>query len=200
MFSFFEDFLTVNSILLQISNDKRLSWLVGSETLNCSLWIINLNLTSAPSWGVQKIRCPSFNLELSKQISLTHILIEHKIKITCSNQKPSKGGYFDPRLIATSLEDYIGKPETKPSGKETGGIKLSLLALHWWEECKSWLVMGCLLSEFLSSSFLSRLLVTPCDTGSVRGPGGEKKVKMYSWLDRGVIAGKEQWRVPGKVM
>ena len=80
----------------------------------------------------------------------------------------------------------IGEPETKPSGRETEGrIKLSLLALHWWEECKSWPLMGCLLSEFLSSSFLSPLLMTPCDTQ----PVSEEKGKMYSWLDSRVIAG-----------
>ena len=90
-------------------NDKTISWLVWSwsKPLNSSLWIINLNLTSAPSWGVQKIRCPSFNLELSKQISLAHILIEHKI--TCSNQKLSKSTLVVEdifTLITTSDQDY----------------------------------------------------------------------------------------------
>lgn len=174
------------------------SWLVWSKPLNSGLWIINLNLTSAPSWGVQKTWCPSFNLELSKQISLAHILIEHKI--TCSNQSKSALVVEDIFSLISlrhqSKNIIIGKPETKPSGKETGGIKFSLLALCTDERNAN---LGWCDGMFAIRVSIKQLPVpTSCDTLR-HGVGGEKG-KMYSWLDRRVIAAKEHWGVPVRVM
>ena len=150
---------------------------------NCSLWIINSYLTFALSWGAQKARCPSFNLELSKQISLAHILIEAQNYFAPIRSPVSWGLLVDDEIcwMFVSLQHrpkLVIRLQTKVwrwLWHMTVGMRIN----HWqWREwrveCKFWLVMRCSLSEFLSRSFLSRLLATPCDTEWVRGPGEER--------------------------